>query len=237
MKLFDVVVLGAGSAGELVATTLASAGRSVALIEKFRVGGECAYVSCMPSKAILRSAQVRNTAKNLVALAGASHPIKLDDDFVAFRWAAARRDRIAKFRDDSFYAASAVKTGVELYRGSGVFTALNKISVGADELSWTDLVIATGSSPTIPKISGLNEIEFWTSDVALSVTELPKSVLIIGGGPVGCELAQIFSRFGTDTTIVQFGDQLAGKEHPELAKRLAQNLRSEGVKVLLNINV
>ena len=237
MKYFDVVVLGAGSAGEPIATALASAGRSVALIEQLRVGGECAYVSCMPSKAMLRSAQVRNTAKNLVVLGGASYPVDLDDHFEAYRWAAVRRDRIAKFRNDADSAASAVKVGVELYRGTGIFTNFNRISVGKDELTWTDLVLATGSSPTIPKIDGLDEIEFWSSEDALSAPECPKSVLIVGGGPVGCELAQVYSRFGSETTLVEFSDQLAGKEHPDIARRLAHNLRSEGVNVLLNTKV
>ena len=237
MKHFDVVVLGAGSAGELIATTLARAGRSVALIEKLRVGGECAYVSCMPSKAMLRSAQVRNTAKKLVILGGASYPVELDDDFEAFNWAALRRDRIAEFRNDSSAAASAIKAGVALYRGTGIFTQENQISVGHDEISWTDLVLATGSSATIPKIDGLDDIEYWSSDDALSAPDRPKSVLIVGGGPVGCELSQLFSRFGSVTTLVQFSTQLAGKEDPEIVKRLTQNLKSDGVNILLNTNV
>lgn len=234
---FEVVILGAGSAGEYIATTLAQAGRSVALIEKLRVGGECAYVSCIPSKAMLRSTQVRNIAKNLVSLGGASREVVLDDDQDGFRAAAERRDRIAEFRDDTTTAARAAKMGVQLFRGNGVFTGVDRIEVGQEELSWNDIILATGSTSTIPEIEGLDEIEYWTSDVALSVLERPKSVLIVGGGPVGCELAQIFSRFGAETFIVQFSDQLAGKEHPEIAMRLAENLRAEGVKIILNTNV
>lgn len=237
MKNFDVVVLGGGSAGELIATTLARAGRTVALIEKLRIGGECAYVSCMPSKAMLRSAQVREIVKHAAILGGRSTPITSDSGFDAFHWATMRRDRIAQYRDDSAARAAASKDGVQLFRGNGVITGPKKISIDQDELGWTDLVIATGSVPTIPKIEGLETISAWTSDDALSIEVLPGSVLIIGGGPVGCELAQVFARFGAETSLVEFGPQLAGKEQPEVAMRLAQNLRADGVAVFLDTEV
>ena len=185
MKHFDVVVLGAGSAGELIATTLARAGRSVALIEKLRVGGECAYVSCMPSKAMLRSAQIRELAKETVSLGATSTPLVLDDEIKAFHGAVARRDRVAEFRDDSAASAAAIKDGVQLYRGNGVITGPNSISINQEELRWIDLVIATGSVPTIPKIEGLETISAWTSEDALSAGDRPSSVLIVGGGRAG----------------------------------------------------
>lgn len=237
MKHFDVVVLGAGSAGELIATTLVRANKSVALIEKLRVGGECAYVSCMPSKAMLRSAQVREMAKKIVALGGASHALDLGDDFEAYSRAAVRRDGIAEHRDDSKAAAHVKKEGVELFRGTGKITGANQIKIGEVELSWTDLILATGSSASIPTIEGLDSVNYWTSDDALSAPELPHSLLIVGGGPVACELAQIFARFGAEITLVELGTQLAGKEHPEVAERLAQNLKDEGVSIHLNTNV
>jgi dihydrolipoamide dehydrogenase len=104
-------------------------------------------------------------------------------------------------------------------------------------LTWIDLVIATGSQATIPDIAGLSSIDYWRSDDALSAPKAPQSVAIVGGGPVACELAQIFSRFGGRTTIIEFGDQLAGKEHPEVASRLAANLKAEGVSILLSTEV
>jgi len=237
MKQFDVVVLGAGSAGELISNTLASEGKSVALIEKLRVGGECAYVSCMPSKSMLRSAQSRNEAKHLLALGGSSRNLEFDDDASAFKCAAARRDRIVEFRSDQQAASHAIELDVVLIRGNGIFISKDRLKVGAKELGWSDLVIATGSKASIPKIEGLASIDFWTSDLALSINEIPKSVLIVGGGPVGCELAQLFSRFGAKTTIVQFSDQLADREDREVATRLAENLRSDAVVVLLNTSV
>ena len=237
MVSFDVVVFGAGSAGEMIANILVDSGRSVAMIEQLRVGGECAYVSCMPSKAMLRSAQARNLARNLASLGGSSQPVLLDGDASALSSAVARRDRIVLNRSDAKAAERAISGGVSLFRGHGVCTAKDRITIGDDELSWNDLVIATGSRASIPKIDGLKEIQFWTSDQALSAQNLPESVLIVGGGPVGCELSQIFMGFGVKTTIVEFSEQLAGKEHPEIAALLASNLIGQGLDLFLNTKV
>ena len=237
MKNFDVVVLGAGSAGELIANTLAQAGKSVALIEKLRVGGECAYVSCMPSKSMLRSAQTRNEAKHLLDLGGVSKELIFDEDSAAFQAAAKRRDEIVHFRNDDQAATHSQGLGVELFRGSGVITSANSLTVGEHQISWSDLVISTGSQASIPKIEGLEKIDYWTSDAALSAEEIPNSVLIVGGGPVGCELAQLFSSFGSGTTLVQFSDQLADKEEPDVVARLSFNLQNDGVAVRLNTAV
>lgn len=237
MKTFDVVVLGAGSAGELIANALSEAGKSVALIEELRVGGECAYVSCMPSKAMLRSSQVRSSMRDSMKYGATSVKIELDDNRAAFESAVQRRNTIAENRSDAGDAKETRAAGVELVRGTGFFSAENRIKVGEIEIGWTDLIISTGSSPSIPDIEGLSGVEYWTSDVALSSSVYPESILIIGGGAVGCELAQIYSRFGVPTTIVEFTNQLAGKEPYEIASRLAQTLADDGVKIILNSKV
>jgi dihydrolipoamide dehydrogenase len=237
IKHFDVIVLGAGSAGELVATTLAKKGKSVALIEELRVGGECAYLSCMPSKAMLRSAKVHTLAKKALELGASSIELELGDEAHAFTRAAERRDKIAEYRNDHQAARHAEEVGVTLIRGTGVITGKEEITVDGDVFTWGDLVIATGSSATIPEISGLADIDYWTSDEALSASNAPESILIVGGGPVGCELAQIFSTFGSKITIVEFGDQLAGSEHPEISKRLSIFLSEQGIDVLLGVEV
>ena len=233
MDTFDVVVLGAGSAGESIATSLAEAGRSVALVESLRVGGECPYVACMPSKSMLRSAHARVEARQLSELAGAAQDPPLGDDEAAFEAAVRRRDRIAEHRDDAGTADEVEQTGVVLVRGRGTVTGPGTVDVDGWVLGCTDLVVTTGSTPTVPPLPGLDEVPTWTSDEALSAQERPGSLLVMGGGAVGCELSQVHARFGCTTTLVESGPQLAGKEEPSIAALLADVLRRDGVDVRL----
>ena len=234
MESYDVVVLGAGSAGESISTALAQEGRRVALVETLRVGGECPYVACMPSKSLLRSAQARAEARSLRELAGASVPLVLDDDDLAFRRAVERRDEIAEHRDDAGAAAEAEQAGVVLVRGRGRVVREGVVDVEGRELGYADLVLATGSQPNRPPVPGLDRVPTWTSDEALSAQDRPRSLVVMGGGAVGCELAQVHVRFGVRTTLVEAGPQVAGKEEPSIAALLAQVLRDDGVDVRLN---
>src|SRR3954447_7298250 len=237
MKTYDVVVLGAGSAGESVATKLAAAGRSVALVEALRVGGECPYVACMPSKAVLRSAQARHDASRLSDLGGASTVLGLDDPVAAFRRAAERRDEVAEHRDDSSAAQGLTDAGVTVVRGHGRVTRAGVLAVDGRDLGWSELVVATGSTPVRPDIEGLDGIPTWTSDEALSSADRPQSLLVMGGGAVGCELAQVYARFETVVTLVQSAKSLAPKEESSVADGLAQILRDDGVDVGVGVTV
>ena len=237
METFDVVVLGAGSAGESIATTLAEQGRSVALVEQLRVGGECPYVACMPSKSLLRSAEARDQARRLAELAGASSAPPLDGDDEAFRAAVGRRDEVAEHREDGGAAGELDEAGVVLVRGHGRVTAPGVVTVDGRELGWTDLVLATGSSPVVPPVDGLDGVPTWTSDEALSAQERPASLFVLGGGAVGCELSQVHARFGTRVVLVDEGDQLLGPEEPSIAERLAEVLRADGVDVRLGVGL
>ena len=237
MDAFDVVVLGAGSAGEDVARTLAQAGRSVVLVEGDRVGGECPYVACMPSKAMLRSAAARHTARDLPGLGATARPVDLGDPVAAFRAASARRDEIAEHRDDSEAAQGLQDAGVVLVRGHGRVTAPGVVTVDGRELGWTDLVLGTGSRATVPSIPGLDDAPTWTSDEALSATERPASLLVVGGGAVGCELTQVHARFGTHVVLVDSAEQLLSREEPSVAGLLEEVLRGEGVDVRLGVEL
>jgi dihydrolipoamide dehydrogenase len=235
MDSFDVVVLGAGSAGETIATQLAEAGRSVALVEALRVGGECPYVACMPSKAMLRSAHARSEAQQLDDLgAGCA---ELDDHGEAYRAAAARRDEISEHRDDAKAADAAEQAGIALVRGVGRIARPGVVVVDGWELGYRDLVLATGSSAVIPDVEGLDEVPTWTSDEALAATERPDALLVLGGGAVGCELAQVHVRFGATVCLVEPAAQLAGKEEASIAALLADVLRDDGVDVRLGTEV
>jgi pyruvate/2-oxoglutarate dehydrogenase complex dihydrolipoamide dehydrogenase (E3) component len=146
VESFDVVVLGAGSAGELVATSLAREGRRVALVERLRIGGECPYVACMPSKALLRSAEVRATVRRAAELGGWAAPLAPDDPDLAFRRAVERRDEVAAHRDDTDAAKGAEEAGVVLLRGRGRVVRPGVVDVDGRELGYAQLVVATGGS-------------------------------------------------------------------------------------------
>jgi pyruvate/2-oxoglutarate dehydrogenase complex dihydrolipoamide dehydrogenase (E3) component len=237
MDFFDVVVLGGGSAGELVATTVSRAGRSVALVERLRVGGECPYVACMPSKAMLRSAEVRGLMRHAHELGAVADPVPRGSDFDAFAAAVARRDRISDYRDDAESARSLTAAGVTLLRGEGRIRSEGVLTVNGTDIGWRDLVVATGSRARRPEVEGLDTVPTWTSDEALSSPHRPESLLVLGGGPVGCELAQLYARFGVRTVLVEPGGQVAGREDASVAVQLAEILAADGVDVRLNAEV
>lgn len=243
MRAFDVVVLGAGSAGEWIAGGVADQGGSVALVEALRVGGECPYVACVPSKAMLRSAHARDQAGDLMALGGAAEPAVLGDEARAFGTAVRRRDELSAQRDDSDAAASIEKRGVTLIRATGrisrpgvidVAGAAGVAGVSGGEVGYRDLVVATGSRPVIPPVPGLDAVPSWTSDQALASADRPASVIVLGGGAVGCELAQMYAAFGVAVTLLEAGGQLAAGEDPRIAAQLAAVLRDSGVEVRLD---
>lgn len=232
MPTFDVVVLGAGSAGTWVADGAAAAGRSVALVEQLRVGGECPYVACIPSKAMLASAHSRRRARDLASLGGGA-PASLGSAEAAFSTAVRRRDELSHHRDDSGAAGELTAHGVTLIRGTGRVTGPGTIQAAGQEIGYRDLVIATGSVPAIPPLDGLDGLGdlAWTSDQALSSAEYPRSAAVLGGSAVGCELAQIYAGFGTQVTLIEPAGQLVPGEDPATAEGLAGILGKAGVTV------
>ncbi len=237
MDAFDVVILGAGSAGEAVARAVVAGGKSVAIAEAGRVGGECAYVACMPSKAMLRSAEVRRLLSQAQHLGATGGPLPLGDQRAAYAAAVARRDRIADQRDDTEDAQALQKAGVTLVRGTGRVARPGVVSVADRELAWKDLVIATGSRPSPPPIEGLGAVPVWTSAEALSSAHYPRSLAILGAGAVGCELAQLYVRFGVAVTIIETAPQVLPREERAIAAVLADALRAEGVTIRLDTTV
>ena len=232
-KDFDVIVLGAGTAGESVASNLAEEGRSVVLIEAHRVGGECPFVACMPAKSLLRSAEVRHVMTRATELGAASVDPQLDDDDAAFDTAVARRDKVTGGLDDSGAAKGMEDAGVTLVRGRGRVTKPGVVEVDGEEYGYTDLVIATGSSAIRPPIDGIEDVPTWTSDQILINDERPRSLVILGGGPVGCELAQAHVRFGVQVTLVEGAERLVVNEEPSVSEDMAAVLRDDGVDVRL----
>ena len=233
----DVVILGTGSAGEMLASLLAASGKSVLVIESNLIGGECPFYSCMPSKAMLRSAAARFDAAHTADVGATSVPLELDSRVLAFAAAVTRREKICDGHSDLTNEENMNQLGVSVVRGTGVITKPGTVSVGSQEFEYSDLVIATGSKSVIPPIPGLAQVDFWTTDKALTSTELPDSLIVIGGGPAGCELAQIYSRFGTKVTVIEPGEHLLGKEDKQVALRLGQVFASEGIEVVFGAGV
>ncbi|HET9689641.1 MAG TPA: NAD(P)/FAD-dependent oxidoreductase [Acidimicrobiales bacterium] len=232
----DVVVLGGGSGAEWVWQGVR--GRRVDVIEASRVGGECPFVACVPSKALLRSAHVRSLAFAAHTVGATAAPVDLDDPADAWRVAVARRDELSDGRDDAANADGLRAAGATLHRGRGRITAPGVVTVTADDgseqqLRYRDLVVATGSRPVIPPIDGLDTVDYWTSDTALSSPELPGRLAVLGGGPIGCELAQVYAAFGVEVHLVESADRLVDREEPRASALLADALTAGDVRLHL----
>ena len=233
MDTYDVVVLGVGTAGEIVATTVARGGKSVAVVEEKLLGGECPYYACMPSKAMLYSAETRRHLATAATAGAVSRPVALDDARAAYRAAAARRHEIADRLDDSARARELRGLGVAIHRGRGRVVGPGRLEVGDRQIAWTDLVVAVGTIAEIPDIPGLDRAAVWTSEDVYTSVELPASALVLGGGPVGCEIAQVLARFGARVRIVQQAPRLIPAEEPAIGHALADVLREDGIDVRL----
>lgn len=211
-KRYDVLVLG-GGAGKNVAADLARAGRSVALVERRLVGGECPYFACMPSKSLLHSARQGETWEHAVA----------------------RREEVTRHLDDAPTAAAMAEAGVTVIRGYGRVARPGVVEVDGVEYGYTDLVVATGSEPVVPDIEGIGDVPIWTSDEALTCRDLPRRLIVLGGGPVGCELSQIYAAFGSQVTLVEAEERPLAAEAPFVGDLLAEALRRMGADLRLGV--
>lgn len=237
----DVVVLGGGSGAEWVWQGLAGR-RRVDVVEAGRVGGECPFVACVPSKALLRAAHVRRLVRAAHHLGASGHPLDPGPGREAWLAAVTRRDDVADHRDDQANAAELERLGARLHRGRGRILGPGRLAVTAadgavTELRYRDLVVATGSRPTAPPVDGLDGVPTWTSDEALSSAELPGRLAVLGGGPVGCELAQIYASFGVEVTLVEHADRLLAREDPAISGVLADALAGCGVRLRLGVRL
>jgi pyruvate/2-oxoglutarate dehydrogenase complex dihydrolipoamide dehydrogenase (E3) component len=229
MDASDFVIIGAGPGGEAAAFKARERGSSVAIIDREWFGGSCPFIGCLPSKALLHAA-----ARH------AANP-------TAYPWpkAAAHRDFMinraagAPEPDDSSHKQRLEEAGAVAYRGTARIVGRGHVEVRHDDavhvLDAKNIVIAVGSVTKVPPLPGLDKVKPWTNREATLANDLPKSLIVLGGGPTGCEMAQVYARFGVPTRIVQSGDRLMPTDHPRNAEAVADGLRASGVDVRLGV--
>ncbi|NNE13171.1 MAG: NAD(P)/FAD-dependent oxidoreductase [Ilumatobacter sp.] len=227
----DVVVVGMGPAGESVAGQLAEAGLDVVGIDRELVGGECPYWGCVPSKMMIRAAHLLEEARRIPGMAG-----KAD---VTPDWAPVA-ERIRAEATDNWDDTVAVERfegkGGRFIRGHGRLVGPDTVQVGELRIrATTGIVLATGTSPAVPPIDGLADTPFWTNHEAIEAVDLPGSLIVLGGGAIGIELAQVFSRFGVDVTVVEAEDRLLPVEEPEVSEIVAEVFGAEGIDVRVGV--
>ena len=232
--LYDLVVIGAGTAGLVVAAGAAGLGLGlkVALIESHLMGGDCLNVGCVPSKTMIRSARTIGEIWQ-----GQELGIKVEGVEIDF---GAVMERMRRIRSDISHADSASRfkdLGVDVFLGDGQFASNNTVTVEDRVLKFKKAVIATGSRAAIPEIPGLVAAGYLTNETVFSLVKRPQRLAVIGGGPIGCELAQTFRRLGCEVILLHRGSQVLNKEDPAAAAILQQVLLDEGVKLILDCQV
>jgi len=228
---YDVVIIGVGSGGMIAGEVASKMGVKAALVERHRVGGDCLWTGCVPSKALLSSAKAAHTIRHAggYGLATVGRP----DFDTAGVWQRLRRiqQEIADTDDNSDKYKD---LGVDLLLGEGAFEGEHKVRVGERVLSCRFALVCTGSRPAAPTVEGLDEIGYLTSENIFELERAPRSLIVIGGGPIGIEMAQAMNRLGVKTTVLQRGSRILERDEPTLAGILLEKLRSEGVVVELN---
>lgn len=233
----DVVVLGLGPGGESIASELAKAGLSVVGVDRRLVGGECPYFGCVPSKMMIRAADALAEAGRISGLAGAAQ-VRPDWTPVADRIRAEATDDW----DDTVAVERLQKAGAGFVRGTGRLSGVGRVAVdgpnGVEEyVAGRGVVLNTGTEPGVPPIEGLADTPYWTNRDIVKLTDLPASLIVIGGGAIGVELAQAMARFGVQVTVLEVADRLLAPEEPEASRLIEEVLAREGIQVITGARI
>ncbi len=229
----DVIVVGLGPGGESLASQLAGAGLEVIGVDKHLVGGECPYYGCIPSKMMVRASDLLAEGRRIPGLAGESS--------VTADWTPVAA-RIANEATDDWNDQVAVDrlkdAGVTFVRGAARLAGDRTVEVGDQTfVARRGVVLNTGTEPAVPPIDGLADTPYWTNRDAVQLKELPGSLIVIGGGAIGAEMSQVFSRFGVDVTVIEVGPRILGPEEPEASKLIGEVFGSDGIQVLADVTI
>jgi pyruvate/2-oxoglutarate dehydrogenase complex dihydrolipoamide dehydrogenase (E3) component len=219
---YDAVVIGAGPAGEAFVNALLRSGKNIALVERELIGGECTNWACIPTKTLLRPAEVLGETRKTAGV---------DTTTLDFAKLAPYRDYMVSNWDDSGHKAGYEQRGVDVFKAGAEIAGPGRVAVGHELLRTSAIVVATGSDPVIPPIDGLVEAGYWTNRDVVSLNEIPRSAVVVGGGPVGIELSQFLARFGCKVALVQGPDRVLNREGPEVSTLIAGHLAGDGIEV------
>ena len=233
---YHLIVVGAGPAGLVAAAGAASLGARVALVERTHMGGDCLHTGCVPSKALLSAARTAAAMRK-----SATFGIHMTDPVqVHFRAVMERMGKIRAELSTQDSASRFQQLGVDVFFGNARFTSRDSVHVGDMELRFKKGVIATGTRAAVPPVPGLEDVPYLTNETVFSLTELPKRLAVIGGGPIGCELAQAFVRFGSEVFLIDSASSILPREDRDAAEVVAKALERDGVHLLCsakNLNV
>lgn len=233
MKEFDFVILGAGSAGFAAAIKASELGKTYALIENGTIGGTCVNVGCVPSKHLLYIGDIYYYGKN-----HGFRGIKTDKASIAFSEVIKEKDEVVQtLRKSKYVNVLESLSGATFIEGKGIFISRNEIKVDKEVLKAKKFLIATGSSPNIIKVKGIENIDYLTNVEALSLKKQPNSMIVIGGRALALEFAQMYAHFGTKVTVLQRSLRILPKDEPEISEELTKCLRDEGIEIHTGVQI
>jgi pyruvate/2-oxoglutarate dehydrogenase complex dihydrolipoamide dehydrogenase (E3) component len=229
----DVIIVGSGQAGVPLAVRLAGAGRRVALVERARLGGTCVNYGCTPSKTMIASAHAAHVARTAAALGVHCGEVRVDLPAVV-----ARKEKIVdEWREGVAARIAQAGPRLRLVRGTARFVGARELEVGGERLRGETVILNVGARPSVPKLPGLDRVPWLDNQRAMELRELPRRLLVVGGGYIGCELGQMFRRFGAEVTIVDRAPHLLAREDPEISESLEGVFRDEGIALELGVEL